>query len=266
MNETLLARGRRGDALGDLAIVDMHAHFGRYMQAIPDLSAEGLIRVMDRLGVASVMVSHMQCTSLFARRGNDEVAAVMRAYPGRVRAYAVVSPVGPPGPAAELKRCLALGFSGLKIHTANSFAYTDPAYAGAFEIAAERRLPVLLHTWGAEADFKAVRELAARYSGAAFLIAHSGAGNGETECIRVARELPNVYLDLAYSMGPRGLVARLVNGAGADKLVYGSDCYFFSMQQQVGKVLGAAVTDADKRRILSTNARGLLERVVPSGA
>ena len=65
--------------------------------------------------------------------------------------------------AGELRRCLANGFTGLKLHTSNSFVYTDPVYAEALGVANERRLPVLLHTWGSAADFVAVRELAAKY-------------------------------------------------------------------------------------------------------
>ncbi|HOQ29210.1 MAG TPA: amidohydrolase family protein, partial [Armatimonadota bacterium] len=139
--------------------------------------------------------------------------------------------------------------------------YTDPVYAGALSVANERRMPVLLHAWGAASDFAAIRELAAKYPEASFLFAHSGTGGAEAECIRLAREVPNAYLDLAYSQGPRGLVERLVAGAGAEKVLFGSDCYFFSMTQQIGKVLGADLSDGEKRKILSENALRILERV-----
>lgn len=259
--KTLLERARRGECLADLEIVDMHGHFGRYLQAIPDLTAEGLVRVMDRVGVRSILVSHMQCMSQYARRGNDEVLEAMRAFPGRILGYAIVAPFEG-DPAAEVERCAANGFVGLKLHSSNGFAYTDPVYAGALAVANERRMPVLLHTWGAAADFAAVREMAAQYPEASFLFAHSGAGGAEAECIRLAVEVPNAYLDLAYSVGPRGLVARLAAGAGAAKVLYGSDCYFFSMTQQIGKVLGADISEDDKRTILSANARRILGRVV----
>ena len=43
--------------------IDMHAHIGRYSHAIPDLSVASQVAVMDRLGVKSTTVSHMQCMS-----------------------------------------------------------------------------------------------------------------------------------------------------------------------------------------------------------
>ena len=258
--KTLLERARAGEPLDDLGILDLHGHFGRYAHGVPDLTAAGLVRVMDRLGVRSLLVSHMQCTSVHARRGNDEVLEAMRAFPERILGYVVVSPAEG-DPAAEVERCLANGFTGLKLHSSSGFAYTDPVFAGAFAIANERRLPVLLHAWDAAADFAAVRELAGKYPGASFLFAHSGAGGGEAECIRLAGEVPNVYLDLAYSLGPRGLVERFVAGGVVDKVVYGSDCYFFSMTHQIGQVLGAQISDEAKRKILSLNARRILARV-----
>jgi predicted TIM-barrel fold metal-dependent hydrolase len=215
---------------------------------------------MDRLGVHTILVSHMQCTSHRVQRGNDEVLAAMREFPGRVLGYVAVSPATGETD-AEMARCLGLGFTGLKLHSYSGFSYTDPVYAGVLARANERRLPVLLHTWGTAADFAAVAELASRYPQTSILVAHAGAGNGEAECMRVVRDHANVYLDLALSIGPRGLVARFVDGVGADRVVYGSDCYCFSMTQQIGKVLGADIPDAAKRRILSLTAQRLLARV-----
>jgi predicted TIM-barrel fold metal-dependent hydrolase len=53
----------------------------------------------------------------------------------------------------------------------------------------------------------------------------------------------------------------MVASAGADRVVWGSDAAFLSMTQQIGRVLAADIPDPDKVKILSTNARGLLERV-----
>ena len=257
---TLLDRARSGESLADLDITDMHGHLGRWHFAIPDLSPSGLVAAMDRIGVSRILVSHTACISGDVSRGNDVVAAALREHPGRIEGYVALFPANGDFSAAETARCLDAGFIGVKLHNSNGFPYTDPAYAPALALANERRLPVLLHTWGKAEEFRAVRTLTDRYADIVWLLAHSGCTSAD-EYGRIARECPNVYLDLAYSAAPRGLVGELVASAGAEKVVWGSDAIFLCMSQQIGRVLGADISDDAKLKILSGNARGVLDRV-----
>ncbi len=93
-------------------------------------------------------------------------------------------------------------------------------------------------------------------------MAHSGAGLNEKGYIELACEHENIYLELAMSGSTPGLVDRLVAGAGAEKIVWGSDTYFINMAQQVGKVLGARLSEEQKRIVLSENAKRILGRVI----
>ncbi len=108
--------------------------------------------------------------------------------------------------------------------------------------------------------FSQVRTVAEKFPRANLLLAHAGSNKVE-EYVKIARELENVYLDLCMSAAPRGLVERLFGEAGADKVVWGSDATFLNMAQQIGKVLGAKLSDEDKRKLLSANARRILEQV-----
>jgi predicted TIM-barrel fold metal-dependent hydrolase len=100
--------------------------------------------------------------------------------------------------------------------------------------------------------------MARRYPAAIFLLAHTGAGD-VTANISLIRECPNVYGDLAYSRSPRGMVRRLVDEVGADRIVWGSDMIFFNIAHQLGKVLGADLTDEGRAKILGGNARRILD-------
>ena len=82
--KTILERARAGECLADLGIIDMHGHVGRYHFPIADLSVAGLLRVMDRLGVKQLFLSHIQCEAMHAREGNDELMAMLEAYPDRL--------------------------------------------------------------------------------------------------------------------------------------------------------------------------------------
>jgi predicted TIM-barrel fold metal-dependent hydrolase len=256
----LFQAARDGASLRDWDIVDLHGHLGRFNFGIPDLTTDGMVAAMDRLGIALTVCSHMRCMSADTGWGNDQILAAMQAHPGRILGYFSVWPDNAESVRQESLKRIGEGFTGFKAHNVNGFAYDDPAYAPAFELCAERGLPALLHTWGDPKEFAQVRNLAARHPELALLLAHAGCAN-EAGYIAIARECPHVYLDTAYSASPRGMIARLAREAGVDKIVWGSDSYFFSPAQQIGKVLGADLPDNDKHKILSLNGRRLLARV-----
>lgn len=254
---SLMQKARLGMPLGLTPCIDMHAHIGRWCFAIPDFSGASLVRSMDKVGIIKVMVSHMNCMDFDAHWGNDVVAKEMRTHPGRIEGYAAVWPDSPKNVLNEIKRCLKLGFGGIKLHNNNGIRYNDPVYACAWEIANERHLPVLMHTWGDEPTMSDLRAMAEKYPGAALLAGHSGS-NAVEKYIALAKEMPNVYLELCFSMGPLGLVERLVRAVGAEKIVFGSDALFYSLHHQVGKVIGAKISEREKKMILGGNAHRIL--------
>jgi predicted TIM-barrel fold metal-dependent hydrolase len=168
----------------------------------------------------------------------------MRAFPGRILGYLVVWPLSEDSVKDEVARCLDAGFVGAKLHDLSGFAYTHRSYTPVYEAANERRLPILFHTFGQDHQFAQVGEIAKRYPDATILVAHH----------------PNVFVDTVGSSAPRGLVERAVAAIGADKIVWGSDAYCYGLPQQIGKVLGAKISDEDKVKILSGNARRILAR------
>src|SRR5574340_114985 len=108
----LLAAGRAGDKLPLPEIIDMHGHLGRYAFHIPDVGPESMVAVMDRVGIRRVVCSHMQTV-------------------GSVTVW----PWGEAEVRAEVERCLAAGFVGVKVHNSQGFPYTHPSYAPAYELA-----------------------------------------------------------------------------------------------------------------------------------
>ncbi|MHB0938466.1 MAG: amidohydrolase family protein [Armatimonadota bacterium] len=253
----LLEAGRAGRPITDFDILDLHGHIGRIGFTLPDLSIGGLARQMDRVGVKSIVVSHMHCMSPNVVHGNREVLKAMRAFPGRILGYISLWPS--PEITEETAWCIDQGFTGIKVHNCNGFPINDLRYDGSYTLADEHRLPILFHTWGGEEEFKQIRDLSARFTNTSLLLAHSGCAN-EEGYVTIARECHNVYLDTAFSRSPRGLVERLVAGAGAQKVVWGSDAYFYTQSSQVGKVLGAKISEEEKRLVLSGNAERILGR------
>jgi uncharacterized protein len=258
---TLLERARQGNPLTGETIIDLHGHLGRHDFCIPDLAPGSLVAAMDRIGIESILLSHVRCLSSQPSRGNDEVLDAMQAFPGRILGYVILLPTTAGEVQAEMERRVAEGFTGLKLHSANGIPYDEPNYEPALAIANERRMPVLFHTWGEANMFRQIRGLAEKFPEASLILGHAGAAN-ENEYIKIAGEFPNLFLDLTFSAGPRGLARRLVDGAGVDRVVFGSDGLFLSITQQIGKVLGADLTEDQQRQVLGGNARRILDRVL----
>ncbi|HNR67012.1 MAG TPA: amidohydrolase family protein [bacterium] len=256
--KTLFERARHGESLG-IDIVDIHGHLGRYGFTIPDLSAASLVSSMDRLGIDAILCSSMHCLTRYTEEGNEEIHAAMQAFPRRICGYISVYP----GKAESIRRSvmgwLDKGFIGIKLHDSNGLPYTHPGYEQAYTIAEERCLPLLLHTWGEERQIRDIEQLAARFPNISFLLAHSGSERVH-EYIRLSNKYPHVYLELAFSQARRGLLEHLVAEAGSDKVVWGSDCIFINQAQQLGRVIGADLSDAVKIELLGANARKILAR------
>jgi predicted TIM-barrel fold metal-dependent hydrolase len=150
---------------------------------------------------------------------------------------------------------------GLKLHPSfHQHPLTGEGYRPALEFAAARRLIVLSHTWGGSAyDSPAhLAQVAERYPEVTFLAGHSGYGQFE-ECMALARERANVYLELTAAYAVRGLIERMVEVAGAHKIVLGYDLPWFDPHYAIGCVVMAHISESARRAILRENALRLLE-------
>jgi predicted TIM-barrel fold metal-dependent hydrolase len=258
----LLEQARRGETLIDSGLVDIHAHLGVGHFALPEHAAAGMVAAMDRVGVDVTMCAALGCFQGGPKAGNDEVASAIAVFPGRIEGYVVAWPTSAEAVEQEMLTRVAQGFKGLKLHSGNGFPYTDEAYAPAWRVADRHHMPVLLHTWGEEEVFDQVRELAESYPRTAILLGHAGCVNLDGY-ISLAATVPNVWMELCLSRAPRGMVERLVDAVGVDRVVWGTDAVFLSMTQQLGKVIGARLSEEDKLKILGGNSRRLLGRVKP---
>jgi predicted TIM-barrel fold metal-dependent hydrolase len=79
-------------------------------------------------------------------------------------------------PLEEARRCLDAGARGIKLHPrAQKFTATDERLGPVFELAAERRVPILIHGGrGLPPIADGLRALVDRYPEAALIIAHAG--------------------------------------------------------------------------------------------
>jgi predicted TIM-barrel fold metal-dependent hydrolase len=257
---TLLEKGRAGESLAEYRILDMHTHL--YPGCVPcgEDPTDHLVRAMDQTGVATCLVSSLTRGGFRMEACNDLMYEAMQRYPGRLLGYVYVWPGDPRTVKAEVERRLNQGFMGLKMLVLMGFSYVHPGYAPAFAIANERRLPVLLHTYGGQQGLDDVPVLAERYPDVNFVLAHAGAQQVEHH-IRIAKQVERAYLEICTSMATYRAVEKLYEALPIERIVWGSDDLPLNMAHQLGKVLGAEIPEEAKVKILSENGRRLLSEI-----
>ena len=112
---------------------------------------------------------------------------------------------------------------GLKFHPYHSMLpITAPQVEPYLAFAAERRLPVLVHSSGDEySEPRFVYETAKAHPNISFIMAHVGLLTDNNEAIELIGSLPNLYGDTAWVRPESGL--KLIKKYGAHKLLFGTD-------------------------------------------
>lgn len=125
------------------------------LNSLTDLGPKRLA-IMDACGI-DVQILSVSAPSIdqldpaigvdLARESNDELAAVIRKYPGRFLGYAVLAPKAPEAAAVELERTVKEhGFVGWNTHSNIGGAYLDEEqFLPIFEKAQDLDIPIYLH-------------------------------------------------------------------------------------------------------------------------
>jgi hypothetical protein len=251
-----------------MMIWDLHCHITERLGGrTPDESMVRLIALADRMGIERLVI-YMGDKAVVdpspdeLRRQNDQVLQALSHWHHRAFGFVYVSPKHVEASLREIDRCVRDGpMVGLKLWVA---ARCDCPEADALvSRAAELKAVIFQHTWikaggnePGESTPMDLAALAARHPKASLICGHTG---GQWELgIRTVRNLPNVAIDLAGSDPTAGFVEMAVRELGARRIIYGSDVPGRSFASQLAKVMGAKITDLDRRLILGENLRRLL--------
>ncbi len=257
------------EELRRLGAWDIHAHVGT-PGATPEKRMEALVKIADRVGVERLCICmsppwQYEPTPEQFRRSNDDVLAILKEWSSRAFGFVYLNPRHTRESLDELERCVANGpMIGIKLWIgmrANA-PELDPIVQRAKELDAL----ILQHTWikqrgkanlPHESTPMELAELSARHPGVPIVCGHTGGGDWALG-IRAIRARPELYADLGGGDPVYGEVEMAVRELGAGRVLYGSDVSGRSFSSQLGRVLGADISVADKKLILRENLRGLL--------
>lgn len=173
-------------------------------------TAETMIRQMDEAGLDRVLLvgeyfrQHENCV-----QRNSQAIELIRRWPDRVLALAVIQPHAGQAALDELDRCLDNGLVGMgELNPyAQGFGLDDPAFLRLAERCIERDVPINLHVseevggyylGKSTTPLRHYYELAGRLPDLKLILAHWGGGLFFYEMMpRVRRQLRNVWYDTA---------------------------------------------------------------------
>ncbi len=244
-------------------LVDAHAHLGPYsLFMIPEDSADAMVRVMDRTGCRSAVVSANRAIQQDAWAGNADVARAVAQHPGRILGYGVVNPWQDP---EQLVESIAAdpAFVGIKLHPSlHEYPLTGERYRPVWEWASATGCPVLTHTWFTSPydDPVIAGEVAERYPEVRLIFGHAGVSPaGNAVAAEVARRYPEVHLETCGSFQTGRLLTDLVERAGASKVLFGSDFCFIDQRVMLGRVTFSGLAPDTRAAVLAGNARRLFD-------
>jgi predicted TIM-barrel fold metal-dependent hydrolase len=247
-------------------IVDAHTHLGSFASFYgPENTVSDLLRLMDHLGIDVAVQMHGASIMECFEEAYEQSVAAFEESDGRLPFALTFHPYYGRESLDLIERSLdAPGGVAIKIHPGQHQVWPEsPAYEPVWELAAERGVPIITHSW-ALSDYNPTQrfatpehfeELARRYPSVNLVLGHSGGRyEGHLAAVDLARRYPNVYLDLSGDVYSFNLIEWLVAQAGADRILFGTDVNWMDPRTHLGRVLDAGISTQEKALILGENA------------
>ncbi|MDO8686278.1 MAG: amidohydrolase family protein, partial [Clostridiales bacterium] len=106
-----------------------------------------------------------------------------------------------------------------------------------------------------------VDELSRKYENMSFLMAHSGSSYDTVRNnLKVVKKRENVYLEITYTSLTNGIIEYMVEEAGAERVIFGTDMPYRDPAPQLAWVCYAKISIEDKKKILGENILKLIKR------
>jgi predicted TIM-barrel fold metal-dependent hydrolase len=152
-------------------------------------------------------------------------------------------------------------FLGLKFLTGYHGDLLQPEYEYAMDFADEMGCPVLCHEYGNIPDRKEFVEALKTRHNMKLLIAHQGGGfaTDTRACAPIIRDHENAYMEICGSLDNAFPVEAIVELAGEDKVIFGTDAINLDPKYELGKVAFSPLPEEIKKKIFAENYLKVLQ-------
>jgi predicted TIM-barrel fold metal-dependent hydrolase len=107
-----------------------------------------------------------------------------------------------------------------------------------------------------------IEDISADYPNIPFILGHFGAIPSNMEyAAKVVKSRNNVYGDTTVSIMYEKNIEWLVEIAGEDRILFGTDAPFYDPRPNIGRILAADVPESAKEKILGRTMESLLRNI-----
>ncbi|HEU4388478.1 MAG TPA: amidohydrolase family protein [Blastocatellia bacterium] len=249
-----------------------------FRAAVPVREIEEVARLYESLDIIGVLLAwDAETATGLPPLTNDEVAAIVKCYPGRFVGFACVDPWKGRKAIDEMERAITeLGMKGAKFHPGiQAFYPSDRRFYPLYEKIAALKVPSLFHTgtnglgagtpggMGVKLDYTRpiyLDQVAADFPEMTIIGAHP-AWPWHEEMLAIIGHKSNVFMDLS-GWSPKYLPKQIVDEARRrlqDRMLFGSDYPFIMPERWLADFDSLeGFTPEVRRKILYENASQLL--------
>lgn len=242
-------------------MIDAHIHLdgkSLHPQVLPEA---------DRLGIKKLICSSIANyihypTYEQVKTANEDLRQVIHEHPERIAGYCYVNPRHGEQALIDYRRRIeSEEMIGLKLWVAT--LCDDPLTFPFIEASIAYRVPILIHAWDKtigqlayESTATHVANLAERYPEAHIIMAHFA---GKAETVDLIAPYKNVYTDTSGTPIGYGDTKIAVDCLGVERVIFGSDLSGACLASNIGKVMGAGLSNDDFDLVMGGNMERLLQ-------
>jgi predicted TIM-barrel fold metal-dependent hydrolase len=226
-------------------IVDSHVHWGPSITLGMEVTTPAILREQKESGVTHVIILPFPSTAIMNNDVNAQLLAETQKVAHFIPYFYIRENFSPIPP----------GYFGGKWHWMRGWQDTESNY----NVLQDSELPDLVEKllnvgkpiiFEEELDFTV--QFVDRFPDLKLIIPHLGMlGGNPLDFLRRFKNKENIYFDTA--LGQTGTIHEFVRTLGPERVIFGSDIPFGSMENELSKVLAVPLNNADIERILYRN-------------
>jgi len=226
-------------------IIDSHVHWGPSVTLGMEVTTQMILHEQEESGVTHVIILPFPSTAIVSNDINVQLLDETRKVSHFIPYFYIRENFSPIPP----------GYYGGKWHWMRGWQDTESNY----DVLEDPELPGLvgkLQSSGKpiifEEELDFTLQFVDRFPDLKLIIPHLGMlGGNPLDFLRHLKNKDNIYFDTA--LGQKSTIQEFVKTLGPERVIFGSDIPFGSMENELSKVQTLSLSDADKERILYKN-------------